>query len=175
MWATVQNSLGLLWLQFGAQDEPALASAMEAFERAQQVWTKDLHRREWADAALNCAAVWIQRSLAAESDTRTSSRTAVQTSLAAAVTLCTDALSVLTIDVDRFLWARAHGILGQAHRGISLHPHTNLQRARHCYELALGVFTADLYPEEHATMTAHLERTDRMLAELRQNRQPPES
>ncbi|MEM1022940.1 MAG: hypothetical protein AAGD10_14620 [Myxococcota bacterium] len=140
--AEVEMSLGLVLQALAAQGSAPLQQAVQAYHRALQTFTKEVHPREFATIHNNLATAYLSMKLAPEREVMRE---------AMAVQSFQEALKVVSLIEDPTEYAMLQNNLGNALQAMrTSHPLENLSRAVEAYDEALKVRTRRDTPVEYA-------------------------
>ncbi len=124
-----------------------LERAIECYEAALQVYTRQAFPEDWAGTQNNLGAAYANRISGERAE-----------NLERALACYEAALQVFTRQAFPEDWARAQNNLGNAYLNRILGEQAeNLERAIGCYEAALQVYTRQAFPRYHEMVTRNLE------------------
>jgi len=143
-WAMTQNNLGLIYLErvelkhVEGEKSHSLKRAIEAFQEALRVRTRDALPQQWAATQNNLALAYLKPVEGGQDD-----------NIERAITACEEALQIYTQDAFPEKWARTQNNLALAYsKRIQRNRAENLERAIAAYKQALQVFTPDAFPKD---------------------------
>ncbi|XAL99566.1 tetratricopeptide repeat protein [Phycisphaeraceae bacterium D3-23] len=146
-WATTQNNLGMAWADMPIGDRAEnLGRAIQAFEQALEVYTRDAHPVAWAATQNNLGIAWANMPTGDGAE-----------NLGRAIQAYEQALEVRTRAAHPAAWATTQNNLGITWGKMPTGDRAeNLGRAIQAFEQALEVYTRAAHPADWATTQNNL-------------------
>ncbi len=146
LWAILQYELGAALAQKPGRSEGDVEGAIQAFQRAAQIFTPEFFPLEWADGQSYLGTLFASRDQGEPGD-----------NLERAVAHFGAALQIYTAEEHPEAWASAQSSLGLAYRAREVgDPRENIECAIACQKAALRVYTREGFPDEWAAAQLNL-------------------
>jgi CHAT domain-containing protein/TPR repeat protein len=138
-WATLQNSLGVAYLErIRGEKAQNLEAAISYFFAALEVYTHETFAEQWAGTQNKLGIAYLERIRGERAE-----------NLEAAIGCFSTALQVYTCEAFPERWADIQSNLGIAYRErIHGERAQNLELALHCYEVALEETSREAFPQD---------------------------